>query len=329
MDRIKIGIMGFGSFAERRLIPGFQNCQHAELVALVKRDADAALEKAREFGIPDAYSYSDSETFFSTPGMDAVFVASSNNAHADDAINCLKAGKHVIVEKPMGMNAAECEQMIAASIQYGKELMVAQCLRYNKTVQHFKQLVEEGQLGKLVSGKCDFHSEGKKSTRAWKYDKNVAGGGAAFDLGVHVIDTMRFITGLPVSRAWCATLPQARESDEVDGFASFLLEFDGDFIATCESSFMTKRNLFLELFGENGYARAFDWNENQAKVRVESEIDGAFQRYEIQNADMYAAEIDDFCRCIKGEIENPIPGEEGLINQRLIDLVNSNGSFQA
>jgi len=322
VDKIKIGILGFGSFAERRLIPGFQNCQHAELVALAKRDAEAAMEKARQFDIPNAYSYSDSEAFFTTPGMDAVFVASANNAHAEDTINCLKAGKHVIVEKPMAMNAAECERMIAAGHEHGKELMVAQCLRYNKTVEHFKQLVVEGKLGKIVSGKCDFHSEGKKSARKWKYDKEVAGGGAAFDLGVHVIDTMRFMTGLPVSRAWCATIPQVRGTDEVDGFATFMLEFDGDFIATCESSFMTKRNLFLELFGENGYARAFDWNENQATVRVETEIDGVFQRYEIQNADMYAAEIDAFCSCINGEIENPIPGEEGLANQKLIDLVN-------
>jgi predicted dehydrogenase len=144
-----------------------------------------------------------------------------------------------------------------------------------------------------------------------------------------VIDTMRFIAGLPVSKAWCATLPRARGADEVDGFATFMMEFNGDFIATCESSFMTKRNLFLELFGENGYARAYDWNENNIKARVETEIDGAFQRYEIENADMYAAEIDAFCACINDEIENPVPGAEGLINQKLIDLVNTGGSYHA
>jgi predicted dehydrogenase len=223
----------------------------------------------------------------------------------------------------MAMNAAECEKMIAAAKKHGKELMVAQCLRYNKTVEHVKQLVASGKLGKPVTGKCDFHSDGSKSTRVWKYDWGVAGGGAAFDLGVHVVDTMRYITGLAIKQARCSVLPRERRPNGVDDVATFLLDFDGDFIATCESSFRTKRNLLLEIFGEKGYVRAFDWNENFRKVRVETEIEEKFSRYEVENADMYAGEIDDFCRCIKGEIANPVPGTEGLINQKVIDLVNA------
>ncbi|MBN2154155.1 MAG: Gfo/Idh/MocA family oxidoreductase [Candidatus Lokiarchaeota archaeon] len=322
MDKIKVGILGFGSFAERRLVPGFSRCERAEIVAVTKRDAGKARERAGHFNIPNAYSYDDKQSFFQTPGMEAVFVASANNAHAADAIECLKAGKHVIVEKPMAMNAAECERMIAAAREHGRELMVAQCLRYNKTVGHVKGLVASGQLGSPVTGKCDFHSDGRRSTRTWKYDLNVAGGGAAFDLGVHVVDTMRFITGLAIKQARCSVLPRARGPNGVDDVATFLLDFDGEFIATCESSFRTKRNLLLEIFGEKGYVRAFDWNENLRKVRVETEIDEKFSRYEVENGDMYAAEIDDFCRCIAGEIPNPVPGDEGLVNQRVIDLVN-------
>ncbi len=323
MDKIKFGILGFGSFAERRLVPGFGHSRLAEILALAKRDAAKAQERADQFKIPYAYSYEDKAGFLKTPDMEAVYVASANNVHMADTIDCLKAGKHVIVEKPMAMNAVECERMIAAARKYGKELMVAQCLRYNKTVEHVKQLVASGQLGKPVTGKCDFHSDGSKSTRVWKYDRGVAGGGAAFDLGEHVVDTMRYIIGLPIKQARCSVLPRARAPNGVDDVATFLLDFDAEFIATCESSFRTKRNLLLEIFGEKGYVRAFDWNENFRKVRVETEIEEKFARYEVENADMYAAEIDDFCRCIKGEIANPVPGTEGLINQKVIDLVNA------
>ncbi len=322
MDKIKFGILGFGAFAERRLIPGFTHSDRTELVAVAKRDAGKARERADHFKIPHAYSYAEMAGFLLTPGMEAVYVASANNVHMADTIACLKAGKHVIVEKPMAMNAAECERMMAAAKEYGKELMVAQCLRYNNTIGHVKQLVTSGQLGKPVTGKCDFHSDGSKSTRAWKYDLGIAGGGAAFDLGVHVIDTMRFITGLAIKQARCSVLPRERRPNGVDDVATFLLDFDGEFIATCESSFRTKRNLLLEVFGEKGYVRAFDWNENFRKVRVETEIEEKFSRYEIENGDMYAAEIDDFCKCIGGEIPNPVPGVEGLVNQRVIDLVN-------
>nr|MDO8111386.1 Gfo/Idh/MocA family oxidoreductase [Candidatus Sigynarchaeota archaeon] len=323
MTKKHFGIMGFGTFAERRLIPGFQKAALADIVALTKTDASKARERADHYNIPHAYSIKDQDKFFGTPGMDAVYVSSANCAHAGDAIACLEAGKHVIVEKPMAMNAAECERMIEVARTCKKHLMVAQCLRFNKTVEHFKKLVDDDALGKLVTGKCDFHSDGKKSTRTWKYDKKVAGGGAAFDLGVHVIDTMRYISGIPVKRASCATIPGVLDATHVDEVATFLLEFKGDFIATCESSFKTKRNLLLELFGEKGYIRAFDWNENLAKVRVESEIEGTFKRYEIVNMDMYAMEIDAFCKCITGEAKNPVPGEEGLINQRIIDIVNA------
>ena len=112
MDKIKIGIMGFGAFSERRLVPAFEKSELAELVAISKRDVNVARARADHFGIPNASAYADKKGFFDTPGLDAVFSASSNNVHLVDTIDCLKAGKHVLLEKPMGMNAAECEEMI-------------------------------------------------------------------------------------------------------------------------------------------------------------------------------------------------------------------------
>ncbi|MFX0100652.1 MAG: Gfo/Idh/MocA family protein [Candidatus Hodarchaeota archaeon] len=322
MDRIKIGIMGFGAFSERRLIPAFEKSKHAEIFAISKRNPGKARARADHFGIPHAYAYSDKQGFLNTPGLDAVFIASSNNVHLADTQDCLKAGKHVLLEKPMGMNAAECEQMVEAAEKAGKELMIAHCLRYNKTVNHVKEIVDSGELGELISGKCDFFSDGRASARSWKYDKGVAGGGAAFDLGVHMVDTMRYITGLQVLNTFCLAIPRNRGENDVDEVASFMLEMDKEFTAICVSSFRGTRKLLLEFFGEKGYVRAYDWNENGQKIRVESDIGREFKQYEVQNGDMYSLEIDDFCRCIRGEIENPIPGSEGLINQRIIDLVN-------
>ncbi|MHA1683079.1 MAG: Gfo/Idh/MocA family protein [Promethearchaeota archaeon] len=322
MEKIQFGIMGFGAFAGRRLVPGFNRSSLAEIIALTKRDAVAAAETAKEYGIPHYHTYSDLNKFFEIPGMEAVYVASSNNVHLRDAVACLEAGKHVLLEKPMAMNASECKEINEAAEESGKVLMIAHCLRFNKTVEHFRDIVKDHKLGKLVSGKCDFFSNGKASSRSWKYDKSVAGGGAAFDLGVHVIDTMRYITQFSILNACCSHVPRNRGPNEVDEVATFLLEFNEEFTASCTSSFRGTRNLLLELFGERGYIRAYDWNQNLKNIRVESEIDGERKEYVVVNEDMYAAEIDAFCRCIRGDIENPVPGSEGLINQQLIDMVN-------
>lgn len=322
--KINFGILGFGLFGEYRLIPGFEKADSAEIISLTKMDGAAARAKAKKYGIPHGFSYNNLSEFLALEEMDAVFIASPNHVHIHDAISCFEAGKHVLLEKPMAMNAEECERIIKSAEKNDCKLMIAHCLRYNKTVNYFKTMIDGGKVGEIVSGTCDFLSEGHKSRRTWKFNKEMAGGGAAFDLGVHVVDTLRYLLDSEVKDAHCVKFPDPIDDTQVDLVATFLLNFANGAVGRCLSSFMGKRNLFLEIFGRKGYIRAYDWNHNFDDIRIEQEIEGDFKRFTIRNDDMYTNEIEDFCAALRGEQEVGVTGTDGLINQKIIDMVNTN-----
>ena len=222
----------------------------------------------------------------------------------------------------MAMNAHECETMISEANESGKLLMVTQCYRYNSTVKYIKSVADAGTLGDLVSGTCDFMSDGTKSQRQWKYDKTLSGGGAAFDLGVHLIDSLRFISNQEIIKTSCIHHPTTNP-DEVDIIASFLMEFDKGFVGRSTSSYIGSRNTFIEIFGTQGYIRAYDWNMPGSEIRIEMQLEGCpMITTMIKNEDQYTAQIDDFANAILNGLPSPVSGEEGLKNQRIIDLIN-------
>ena len=318
---LKLAIMGLGLFAEKSIMPAIPLCKSVELVAITKRDQAEAATFAESHGIPKAYA-TDDEAFLQDPGIDAVFVTGPNYLHRAHAEMALAAGKHVLVEKPMAMNATECESMIAAANAAGRQLMVAQCFRFNTTVNHIKALIDGGQLGRLLSITCDFMSQGRESKRKWKYDKAVAGGGAAFDLGVHLVDTARYLAQSPIRSTSVIAEPADRARDEVESLASFAISFENGAVARLTSAYDGPRHTYLEVYGSTGFVRAYDFNLLPADVRVECEIGGETVQTKVTNEDPYANELDVFAEAVLGGTPVPVPGEEGLENQRIIDLVN-------
>jgi predicted dehydrogenase len=103
----------------------------------------------------------------------------------------------------------------------------------------------------------------------------------------------------------------------------FILEFANGAIGRAQSTFEGTRNTYLEITGTRGYVRAYEWNTVGADIRIETFLDGKFDTRMIHNADNYALEIQAFAECILNNTPVPVPGSEGLANQRIIDLVNS------
>lgn len=324
-DRIKFGILGCGLFGEKSLVPGFQRSAHAELIAITKQDPQQAREKAKKYQITLGYGLAERALFLKNQEIEAVYVATPNGLHMQDCIDVMRAGKHVIVEKPMAMNVAECQKMITVSKETDKKLMIAHCFRYNTIVNLFKNKIIKGELGDLILGTADFLSDAMKSQRKWKYNWQMAGGGPTFDLGVHLIDTLRWLTGFEIQSASIVKFPRNLKPQEMELIATYLLEFEHQFTGRITSSYIGTRNLYLEIFGTRGYMRAFDWNPifqiSQQPIRVEQELDGKFERSMINNEDHYSLMIDAFAQAIKNNLPSPIPGEEGLKNQKIIDMV--------
>lgn len=320
--KIKFGIIGFGRFGEKLLIPAFKDCKQAELIAITKRDLESALEKARKYEIPLAYSSSDIPQMLQNEEIEAVYIASPNKFHHKDAIAALKANKHVIIEKPMAMNAVQCEEIIEVAKEMNRKLMVAHCFRFSSSIQYIKKSIEDGKLGNLVMGTCDFMSQGRQSTRAWKYNKEISGGGAAFDLAVHMIDTLRYLNPVPVSSVTHIHWPDPLPEKFVDEFAFFTISFENGFVGRATGSYYGPRHTCIEIYGTEGLIRCFDWNIVGRKVEIFKEIAGKSQIYEMINDDHYRIQIDAFAESILNDTPVPISGEEGLINQKIIDLVN-------
>lgn len=319
---LNFAIIGCGLFAETYLIPAFKITKNAKLIAITKQDAVKAQDFANKNNILHGFAATDIDNMYRDLPIDAVYIATPNSLHKKDAINALNAGKHVLLEKPMAMNAQECREINAVAEQNGKKLMIAHCLRYTSTVQFIKNQILEGKLGELITCTADFYSNGFASKRKWKFEKEIAGGGAAFDLGVHMVDTLRFLVDKPIKNVSCFTKPEKVPSDEVDLAASFLLHFEGDTLGRASATYQGSRNTYLEILGTRGYIRAFDWNLPNHDVNIEINLDGKFEKIIIHNIDNYASEIDAFANCILNNTSEPISGMDGLINQEIIDLVN-------
>jgi 1,5-anhydro-D-fructose reductase (1,5-anhydro-D-mannitol-forming) len=238
----------------------------------------------------------------------------------ENTIAALKAGKHVIVEKPMAMNVDQCQNMIDVANKTGKKLMIAHCLRFTNSLQYIKQLIDSKQLGTIITATSDFLSEGRKSTRTWKYRKDIAGGGAMFDLGVHMVDTLRYLIQSEIIGTNLIRKPAS--TNEIDEIDSLLMNFESNVIGRITCTYQGPRCTFLEVVGTQGYVRAYDWNLPDQPIRIEHLIEGKFSSMIVQNNDPYTAEIDAFATSILNQKPIPVSGLEGLKNQQIIDLVN-------
>ena len=140
-------ILGAGVFARKRVLPSFAKAANARVVALQRRNQDEAAATAREFNVPK--SYASRAELLADPEVQAVFVCTPNNAHLEDVRAAAAAGKHVLCEKPMGLNAHECERMAVACRTANVKLFVGHCFRYANAVEQARSLLSSGTLGEL------------------------------------------------------------------------------------------------------------------------------------------------------------------------------------
>jgi xylose dehydrogenase (NAD/NADP) len=321
VEKIRFGILGFGIFGKKRLIPGFKGSELGMIEAITKTKRDEAENEAKQFGIPKAFAYSEKDIMLKDPNIDAIYIAGPNYLHKKDAIDALEAGKHVILEKPMAMNVEECEEILEAVNRTKLKLMIANCLRFNDTVIYFKKYVQSGKLGRLLYGSADYCFNASQSPRKWVYNKEIAGGGPSFDLGVHTVDTLRYISDLNVKETTAWAYPVDRKENEVEHTAIFNLKFENEFYGRSIVSFIPEYTTFLEFVGTQGTIRATKWTLIESEVTVNISEGDKTRSVVIKNENQYSKEIDAFCKCIIDDTESPIPGEEGLINQSIIQEI--------
>ncbi len=314
---IRFGIIGFGLHAVKRLMPGFRLARNARVTALSRRDPDKAAASAREYGI--ALAFTSVEELCRSPEVDAVFVATPNSLHRDDALTALRFGKPVLVEKPMGVNAEECREMVEAARRAGLLLGVAQIFRFADSTARLRERISAGEIGRIVFAHSEFSYWGRGHARTWITDLAVAGGGPIADVGVHCIDALRYILDDEVTTVHASGYSDA-ESGAVEAAAAVTLTFRRAGLGVVLVSTRADYRTPLEFVGENGVLRADDGLTVDHPIQLELRRGGAtVDGEQVSNQLAYARQVDAFAAAIEGGEPFPAPGEEGWQNQLVLD----------
>ncbi len=320
--KVRYGIIGFGMFAERTIAPAVRMSPCSELVAIQKRSLAEAKKKARAFDIPLAFD--SARELVQNKDVDAVFIVSANSAHAPETITAAGGGKHVLVEKPMALNIREAESMIKACSENKVKLMVAHMVRFSPLIIRMKELMKSGLIGKITFIKSEFIYDGRLSHRPWLVDRKIAGGGPVFDIGVHCLDTTRFLLDDQVVSVKSQLDPLPTET-KTESTVQLALKFSRGTTAGIFCSYAAPiRRSFIEVIGEKGVLSAenFSYNNHTPLLKImtgENDKITEMREEKISVPDLYEKEITLFSNCILNNTPSPVPGEEGLINQRVLD----------
>ena len=201
-DKVRWGIIGVGDVCEVKSAPAMQIIENSELIAVMRRNGDKARDYARRHSVPKWND--DADQLINDPDINAIYIATPPNVHADYVIKAAQAGKPVYVEKPMAKTVEECQQMIIACNQANVQLYVAYYRRRLPIFEKLKSLLMEGAIGDVRLIKIELYqtidpdivSDIKEAMPVnWRIDPAIAGGGYFFDLAAHQLDYLDYVFG--------------------------------------------------------------------------------------------------------------------------------------
>ncbi len=272
-DKLRVGIIGSGGIAEGAHAPGYKALpDDCELVACCDVRPERAKAFAERFDL--AHWYTDYRELLTLPELDAVSICTPPFMHRDATVAALDAGLHVLCEKPMAMNVAEAQDMVAAAGRAGKVLTIGHQQRFSPAAQAVKRAVDAGELGNIYYAKTAALRNRGAPTWGVFHIKELNGGGPLIDIGVHALDVTMWLMGSPRPVAVFGATYMALahrpglqnrmgtiniEEYDVEDLAAALVRFDNGATLMLETSWllqMTERgNAYTQLFGTEGSAR--------------------------------------------------------------------------
>lgn len=327
---IKIGILGCGKIAQVRHIPEYAGNPDCTLRGFFNPTRSRAADMAAQYG---GIIYETAEELLADPEIDAVSVCAANYAHAELTIKALRAGKHVLCEKPMAISLAECEQMVNVAREEGKFLMIAQNQRLTKAHQLARQLVADGEIGKVLTFRTSFGHGGPETwsitpgKSTWFFDKTKAAMGAMADLGIHKTDLIQYLLGRRVIRttAKLMTLDKRGVDGEligVDDNAICIYELSGGIVGTMTASwtYYAAEDNSTVLYGTDGEIRIYEDPAHSIVLNKPGQAPKHFDVEQIQTNDNQTSSgmIDLWVDCLLNNHEPELSGEAVLSAMRAV-----------
>jgi UDP-N-acetylglucosamine 3-dehydrogenase len=253
---LRIGVVGAGLIARRAHLPAFAADPLADLAGICSGHRANAQSAAAEFGVRRVYG--SWEELVADPGIEAIDICATSALHGPVAIAALHAGKHVLVEKPMALTLDEADAMLAAARRAERVLMVAHNFRYEPLFEAAKEIVSAGTIGAVRAIRGSFMHAGPEeswgATSDWFWQEEDAGGGALIDLGVHIIDLVRWLMADDPVVEVEAMMTRLEKPTFADDNAIALLRFGSGVVGSVQASWTERPlvELTLVVHGERG-----------------------------------------------------------------------------
>ncbi len=317
---LRIAVIGCGKVTQRLALPQLAACPDARIGALVDVNRRVAQAVARRCGVDRRLVWTDWRRMLRQADVDAVAICVPNDLHAEVAVAALSAGTHVLVEKPMALTLAEADRMIAAANAHRRVLMVEQTQRFEPAHEVAYALLRRGALGAILQGRGRLGHAGPEywsRTSPWFLQLRRAGGGALMDVGIHMLDLLRWLSGKDVARI-CCQAKTLRKHTTVEDNASALLEWTDGTLGSCEVSWTTRPyEVTTDWYGTCGTLRtrlgaahpvAIDWSHADGRPKRVS----ARQHYPaVPKRSRWGGAYAYFVRCILTGTRPFVSGEEG------------------
>jgi predicted dehydrogenase len=322
--KIRYAVVGLGNISQNALLPGFKNARNSELAALVTSDPKKARAVAKRYGLDEdsTYSYDNYDACLRSGKVDAVYIGLPNHLHCDYTVRAARAGVHVLCEKPMAVDEAECRRMIQACERAGVKLMIAYRLHFEAANLEAVKIARSKKLGDLRMFSATF-SQQVTPGNVRVAEPESRGGGSVYDMGVYCLNAARYLfREEPLEVMACSASngdPRFRKTAEM---TTAILKFPHERLAVFTSSFGATDVSEYTVVGTKGWLRmspAYDYS-----IPLESELkigDGKPRHKKFPRHDQFGAQLEYFSNCILLDRKPEPSGEEGLADIRVVRAI--------
>lgn len=317
--RIGFALCGLGGLSEHQIAPAFARTAHCRLAGLVTGTPEKAREWQTKYGIParSVYPYDAMERMADNPDIDAVYIVTPNAEHPEQTARAARAGKHVFCEKPMAVSVEQCRKMIAACKAAGKLLGVAYRCQYDPNHLECIRIARSGEFGPIRTIEAGFGIEVGRPDQ-WRLKRRLSGGGALVDVGIYALQATRYLTGEePVEVAAFESKTDPVKFAQVDEQMSWLARFPSGAVASCAASYNMKDLNAFRVYAARGWFGldpAFAYGGNRG-VRSDGKA------IALPEPNLFAAEMDDFARCILEGRPTKVSGAEAMKDVRIMTAI--------
>jgi predicted dehydrogenase len=319
---LRWGIVSTADIGVRKVIPGMRKAARCEVVAIASREGDQARTVADELGIPTAHpSY---DALLADPAVDAVYIPLPNHLHMDWTIAALRAGKHVLCEKPLAMTADDAQRMVDVAHETGLHLMEAFMYRHHPTWVAAMDIVTSGRIGTVTAVQSWFSYFNDDTANI----RNILeyGGGALFDIGCYSVNLSRMVFGGEPSHVQASL--RRDPVTGVDALVSAILDFD-DGIASFTCAIRSEPDQRVDIYGTTGRISIdIPFNippDRPTRIRLTAGGDPPIEPdttvLEFPTADPYTVEVERFAEAVLDGGPTPVPPEDAVANLRVIEEI--------